>query len=105
MIPTMLGTNRELRALHRGLLTKIAHREQILRKSGDPHWVRSKLANLQRQAALIETALANRRLEAAKPVVNFSRWLDGAGALSERPIEVEVMLRALSDGGESPRAG
>ena len=103
----MLGTNRELKTMQRRLLQQIAHREFVLRKSNDPAWVRSKLANLRRQAALIETALANRRLEAAQPVVDFYRWLDGAGALSERPVEVEVMLRALShDTGEPPpRAG
>ena len=102
MTATMLGTNRELQALHRGLLLQIAHREQLLRKSGDPQWVRSKLANLKRQAELIETAIANRRLEAAKPVVNFYRWLDGDGALSERPVEVKVMLRALGPSGREP---
>jgi hypothetical protein len=50
--------------------------------TSDRAWVSARLTALDRERLAVSAILANRRLEAAKKVVVFSRWLTGNGVIS-----------------------
>jgi hypothetical protein len=74
----MLGTDAQLKSLIRRLGIRIAALEQSASRSG-PMTVLLEELSTQRQS--LRLVLINRRVEAAKPVVDYQKWRDGDGAL------------------------
>lgn len=77
----MIGTNRDLRAVQELLDVEILHFHIMLKTAPEQDWIKYRLHSLSRQRASVCLALVNRRAEAAKKVVAFSRWVSGNGAL------------------------
>ena len=81
----MIGTNRDLMAVQRLLNAEIAALCKLLGDKSRRRRVSSRLLALQRKRIAICATLVNRRIEAAKPVVDLAIWFNGNGAL--RAIE------------------
>jgi hypothetical protein len=75
----MIGTNRDLKSIQRILDCRIMELKQLARGGSDPAWNSARLTALGHQRIAVSAILANRRIEAAKKVVVFSRWLTGTG--------------------------
>jgi hypothetical protein len=78
---SVIGTNRDLKSIQRILDCKIIELRQLSNAAPEQRWISDRLATLGRQRIAISAALVNRRIEAAKTVVELSRWFDGNGAL------------------------
>jgi hypothetical protein len=76
----MLGTNRQFEALMLGLNLRIANMERAV-LAGAAGSSASMLEDLWARRRSLRLLVLNRRVEAAKPVVDFQRWRDGNGAL------------------------
>jgi hypothetical protein len=76
----MLGTTRQFEALMQGLDARISDLERAILagKAGANAGVLEDLWARRRSLRLL---VLNRRVEAAKPVVDFQRWRDGNGVL------------------------
>ena len=81
----MIGTNRDLMAAQRLLNSEIAALCKLPDDKSRRRWVSGRLLALQRKRIAICATLVNRRIEAAKPVVDLACWYNGNGAL--RAIE------------------
>jgi hypothetical protein len=77
----MLGTNRQFETLMRHLDGQIIGIEQLLVNGASPAAATPELDELWRKRRALRLLLLNRKIEAAKPVVDFTRWRDGNGAL------------------------
>ena len=77
----MIGTNRDLMAVQRLLNAEIAALCKLLGDKSRRRRVSSRLLALQRKRIAICATLVNRRIEAAKPVVDLACWFNGNGAL------------------------
>lgn len=77
----MIGTNRELMAIQLLLDSEIAALCKLRDSKSCQRWVSSRLLTLQRERIAICATLVNRRIEAAKPVVDLACWFNGSGAL------------------------
>jgi len=76
----MLGTDAQFRALIRRLDFRIAAlRQSAAAERGGP--ARALLEELAAQRQSLCLVLINRRVEAAKTVVDYQKWRDGDGAL------------------------
>jgi hypothetical protein len=76
----MLGTNRQFEALMRGLDARISALERaILVGTAGPN--ASMLEDLWARRRSLRLLVLNRRVEAAKPIVDFQKWRDGNGAI------------------------
>jgi hypothetical protein len=81
----MLGTNAELRTLLAGIDREMREREMEISWAGEScHAVVERLGDLRDIHQVLVDVLRNRTEEAAKPIVDFARWLSGNGALYER---------------------
>lgn len=76
----MLGTNRQLEALMRGLDLRIADLERAILQ-GTAGLSASVLEDLWARRRSLRLLVVNRRIEAAKPVVDFQKWRNGNGAI------------------------
>ena len=77
----MIGTNQDLVEMQQILDREILRLNRLTAGTRGPGWIENRLALLCRQRIAVCAALINRRLEAANPVVEFSRWVSGNGAL------------------------
>jgi hypothetical protein len=77
----VIGTNRDLKSLQRSLDAEFAALSRLADRTHDQSWIPVRLAAVGRWRIAIAATLANRRIEAAKQVVDFTRWYDGNGAL------------------------
>jgi hypothetical protein len=78
----MIETNRDLLAMQQ-LLDREILRMQGPASRDQSAWVGRELVLLCRQRIAVCAALVNRRLEAPKKVVVFSRWVSGDGVLGD----------------------
>jgi len=78
----MIGTNRDLVVMREILEFEISRCQTMAKSSPGQRWIGDRLVSLSRQRIAVSAALVNRRAEAAKRVVDFSRWVSGNGALS-----------------------
>lgn len=76
----MLGTNDQFEALIRGLNVRIADLERSILE-GTARWNASMLQDLWAHRRSLRLLVVNRRVEAAKPVVDFQKWRTGNGAI------------------------
>ena len=76
----MLGTNRQFEALIHSLETQIAKLEYSVRQ-GTAGRAGAMLEELCARRRSLRLLILNRRVEAAKPVVDFQTWRDGNGAI------------------------
>jgi hypothetical protein len=76
----MLGTTRQFEALLRHMDAQIAGMERML-IAGDAAVAARSLEDLWQKRRALKLLLLNRKVEATKPLVDFTRWRDGNGAL------------------------
>ena len=76
----MLGTNRQFEALIDRIETQITKLELSVRE-GSAEREAAMLEDLCARRQALCLLLLNRRVEAAKPVVDFETWRDGNGAI------------------------
>jgi hypothetical protein len=76
----MLGTNRQFEALIHSLETQIAKLEHSV-QLGTAGRAGAMLEELCARRRSLRLLILNRRVEAAKPVVDFQTWRDGNGAI------------------------
>jgi hypothetical protein len=81
--PPVIGTNRDLEALRRSLDCEFAALSRLAGRAPDQTWISHRLLAIMRQRIVISATLANRRAEAARQVVDFSRWFNGNGELDD----------------------
>jgi hypothetical protein len=93
---TMLGTNRQFDSLLRTLDQQIGMMEKLLIQGKSPAGLASSLEELWSHKRMLKLLLLNRRIEAAKPLVDFQRWRDGNGALYLCAAKVSEARRARS---------
>jgi hypothetical protein len=77
----MLGTNRQFETLLRHIDGQIVGMEQRLVNGASPGTTTPALDDMWRKRRALKLLLLNRKVEASKPVVDFTRWRDGNGAL------------------------
>ncbi len=77
----MIGTNRDLLQVELLLDGEIRRLKRLAADRAAPNWVHRRLALMCRQRISVCATLVNRRIEAARPVVDVSRWVSGNGAL------------------------
>ena len=77
----MIATNRDLATMQQLLDHEILRLHGLPSGMAKPAWINRRLASLCRQRIAICAARVNRRMEASKRVVEFSRWVNGDGAL------------------------
>jgi hypothetical protein len=75
----MLGTNRQFEALMLGLNVRITNMERAV-LAGTAGSSAAMLEDLWARRRSLRLLMLNRRVEAAKPIVDFQRWRDGNGA-------------------------
>lgn len=80
----MIGTNRDLTAMRQLLDFEIRKFGAMAKATPGQDWIQKRLDSLCRQRLAVCAALVNRRAEAAKRVVDFSRWTSGNGALGQQ---------------------
>lgn len=98
----MLGTNRQFEAALDSLDQQIPQIEAALLRGGNSSNLASGLAELWARRRILKLLMLNRRIEAAKKVVDFRRWRDGNGALyllADRGLAASSP--ALKEGGRS----
>jgi hypothetical protein len=76
----MLGTNRQFEALIHGLDARIANLERSI-VAGTAGSSAATLEGLWARRRSFHLLVLYRRVEAAKPVVDFQTWRDGDGAI------------------------
>jgi hypothetical protein len=81
----MLGRNSEYEAMIADVDQKIEERERALLSGHLVAGTAATLSDLRETRQTIRMLLLNRRIEAAKRVVDLARWKDGNGALYRRP--------------------
>jgi hypothetical protein len=77
----MLGTNRQFQTLLRHLDAQISGMERVLVNGASSGAAAPALEELWRKRRTLHLLLLNRKIEAARPVVDFQKWRDGNGAL------------------------
>lgn len=85
----MLGTNRDLTTMQELLDFEILRFDAMAKGAPEQAWIRHRFVCLTRQRIAVCAALVNRRAEAAKKVVDFSRWVSGNGALGSNDVRQE----------------
>jgi hypothetical protein len=79
----MIGTNRDLTAMRELIDGEIRRFDAMAKAAPGQYWIQKQLLALCRQRLAVCAALVNRRAEAGKSVVDFTRWMSGNGALGE----------------------
>ena len=79
--PSVIGTNRDLKSMQRILDCRIIELKQLAGDAPEQNWISDRLAVLSRQRIAVCATLVNRRIEAARHIVDLSRWFNGNGAL------------------------
>jgi hypothetical protein len=77
----MVGTNRQFETLLRHLDGQIAGMERVLVNGAGAGEAAPQLEDLWQKRRALKLLLLNRKIEAAKSIVDFQRWRDGNGAL------------------------
>src|SRR5689334_20089856 len=80
----MLGRNRDYEAMIADIDRKIDERERAMLSGRLVAGAAASLSDLRETRQTIRMLLLNRRVQAAKRVVDFARWKDGDGALYRR---------------------
>jgi hypothetical protein len=78
---SVIGANRDLKSMQRILECRIIELKQLAGDAPARDWITDRLAVLSRQRIAVCATLVNRRIEAARPIVDLSRWFNGNGAL------------------------
>lgn len=81
----MIGTNRELMSIQRILDCRILALRQSINGVPDPDCIAARLTALGRERIAVSAIPANRRIEAAKKVVDLTRWFTENSAFSDGP--------------------
>jgi hypothetical protein len=90
----MLGTNRHFESLLRGFDGQIANLERMLIHGDGAASGAPTPEDLGRRRRAVKLLILNRRVEAAKRVVDFQKWRDGNGALFLCTSEPQSRQRA-----------
>jgi hypothetical protein len=95
----MLGTTRQFETLLRHLDGQIAGMERMLVSGAGAREAAPQLEDMWQKRRALKLLLLNRKIEAAKPLVDFQRWRDGNGALylcaaAAEPAKVRQKARA-----------
>jgi hypothetical protein len=77
----MLGTNRQFQSLLCQVDSEISAMEYSAARNQGESRVFTAIEELRGRRRALKLLLLNRKIEAAKTVVNFHRWRDGNGAL------------------------
>jgi hypothetical protein len=77
----MLGTNGQFQSILRQVDGQIGALERAVAHGETPGRVAPALEELWARRRALKLLLLNRKVEAAKKVVDFQRWRDGNGAL------------------------
>jgi len=80
----MIGTNHDLTAMREALeyeLFRLQALKNLPGRAADAAFIDRRIASLNRERVALAAAIVNRRIEASKDVVMFSRWANGNGAL------------------------
>jgi hypothetical protein len=83
---SVIGTNRDLKSMQRILDWRITELKQLADDAPEQNWISDRLAFLSRQRIAVCATLVNRRIEAARHVVDLSRWFNGNGALFDGTV-------------------
>ena len=78
---SVIGTNRDLKSMQHILNCRITELKQLASAAPEQGWISDRLTTLGRERIAVSATLVNRRTEAAKKVVDLSRWFNGNGAL------------------------
>jgi hypothetical protein len=92
----VIGTNFDLKAIQHILDCRIMELKQLVGAAPDQAWISDRLAAIGRQRIAVSAILVNRRIEAAKKVVDLSRWFSGNGPLSDTSVKSRHRTRAES---------
>ena len=79
----MIGTNRDLAAMREIIEIEIRRFKAIAAERPGQSWMEHQFVSLSRQRIALCAALVNRRIEAAKKVVDFTLWVTANGALGD----------------------
>jgi hypothetical protein len=92
----MLGTNRQYQSLLRQVDGQIGSLERAIAHGQAPGRTAPALEELWARRRALKLLLLNRKVEAAKRVVDFQRWRDGNGAvhLCDGPAQPDRRVRA-----------
>lgn len=80
----MKATNRELASMREAIeyeIFRLNHLRRVPRRRVDKELIDRQVASLSHQRAALRAVMVNRRVEAAKDIVIFARWVSGNGAL------------------------
>jgi len=80
----MIGTNRDLAAMRDAVeyeLSRLRALKSLPGREADAAFIDRQISALSRERIALTAAIVNRRAEAAKDVVVFSRWVSGNGVL------------------------
>ena len=77
---SVIGTNRDLKSMQRIRNCRITALKQLASAVPEQGWISDRLTTLGRERIAVSATLVNRRTEAAKKVVDLSRWFNGNGA-------------------------
>jgi hypothetical protein len=93
----MLGTNGQFESMLRQVDSQIGTMERALTQGGEqPSRLASALEELWAKRRALKLLLLNRKVEAAKKIVDLQRWRDGNGALylAQAPSAAKQRARA-----------
>lgn len=97
----MIGTNRDISAMREALeyeLFRLQALKNLPGRTADAAFIDRQIVYLNRERVALCAAIVNRRIEASKDVVTFSRWVNGNGALNNVPFH---RPRSANPGGVS----
>jgi len=85
----MIGTNRDLIAMREAIeyeIFRLKALKSMPSRVADAAFIDRQLVSLSREQVALCAAIVNRRIEASKGVVMFSRWASGNGALDNTSL-------------------
>jgi len=85
----MLGTNSQIEVLLLQLEDEIGRLERLIRREGVVAGRSELLKEMWARRRTLRQLMARRRIEAAKPVVDFQKWRDGGGAIQLFTAQLE----------------
>ena len=94
----MIGTNRDLATIKEIVDCEINRLRHLATGTRDTAGIDRQLSVLYRQRLAVCAVLLNRRVEASKGIVDFSRWINGSGALDVLARSRSAIPRSKRDG-------
>jgi hypothetical protein len=89
----MRATNTDFEAIGRSLDQTIARLERTMSSGISSMAAMSWRDQLVQRRRMVDRLLRNRRIEASQPVVDFSRWFTGDGALYDAVEVLDLLPR------------